>query len=106
MLALKSSVKLKGLQPQMVIGLLIASSIAEDMGLDLVVTSANDGKHMATSKHYSGNALDLRTHDWPTAVKLQFVEKLRGCLTAEYDLLFEDQGGPNEHVHLEFDPKA
>lgn len=105
MTALKSGVKLAGLQPQMVLGLLIASSIADDMDLDLVVTSANDGKHMVGSKHGTGEAIDLRTHDWPTEVKLRFVEKLRACLTAEFDLLFEDQDGPNEHVHVEFDPK-
>ena len=105
MVALKSSVKLKGLQPQAVVALLIASSIAEDMGLDLVVTSANDGNHMATSKHYSGEALDCRTHDWADEAKATFIRRVISGLGLYFDVVFEGAGTDNEHLHVEWDPK-
>lgn len=105
MTALKGSVKLTGLSPQIVVALIVASSIAEDMGLDLVVTSANDSKHGANSLHYKGAAIDLRTKNMPDPQRGQFVLKVRGCLTPDFDVVFEGEGTDNEHLHVEFDPK-
>ena len=105
MVALKSSVKLAGLTPQITVALIVASSIAQEMQRDLVVTSANDSKHMAGSKHYSGEALDFRTHDWAKDAKESFVNRLRAALGPNFDVIQEDMGGPNEHCHVEFDPK-
>lgn len=105
MTALKSGVKLKALTPQAVVALLVASSIAESMNLDLVVTSANDSSHMAGSKHYSGEALDFRTHDWTDAHKQQFMRLATANLGADFDVILEALGLPNEHLHVEYDAK-
>lgn len=105
MTALKNSVKLSSLKPQIVVAFVIASDIARSLGLDLIVTSANDSKHMTGSKHFVGEALDFRTHDWDDLTKSQFVAKLRACLTSDFDVVFEAANQPNEHLHVEWDPK-
>jgi len=39
----------------------IFSDVFEEYGVDFVITSARDGKHMVGSKHYEGAAFDTRT---------------------------------------------
>ena len=42
----KYGVKIKGIKPEMVLGLLIAEGYFDSMGIsEMVVTSATDGKH-------------------------------------------------------------
>src|SRR3989304_4563403 len=63
---------------------------------EAVVTSGKDGTHMATSLHYQGLAIDLRTRD--------FVERwgflLESQLGHGWDVVVE-----KDHIHLERDPK-
>ena len=60
----KNGVYLK-IQPEMAEGLPLIDAAYHDMAIDFecVVTSANDGRHMAGSLHYAGRAVDLRTRD-------------------------------------------
>lgn len=72
---------------------------------DLVITSGNDGTHMKGSLHYLDRALDLRTKNFPTRdLKFQFLAALKLRLGKGYDVIIEDLGGPNEHLHAEYDP--
>jgi hypothetical protein len=72
-----------------------------------VVTSGNDSKHGPNSLHGFDKALDFRTHSLPSReAKLAFRDAMRGVLGRDYDVILEDLGGPNEHLHAERDPKG
>lgn len=106
MLQLKTSVKLTGLQPQMVLAALIADSLYERSSLLLRITSANDSTHKPGSKHYDGLALDLGTKledgsQYTNILKVNLASELRLALGPEYDVVVEAN-----HLHIEFDPKA
>lgn len=102
---LKSDVDLRGVQPEAVMGMNIVESCYQDLGLELMVTSVKDGKHMATSLHYKGLAFDCRTKGLPLILD-DFVKKLREKLGPQFDVVLEDVGGENEHAHVEFDVKG
>jgi hypothetical protein len=74
--------------------------------VDLFVTSGNDGVHMRGSKHYDNEALDFRTKNLSKSDKHLFKTTLKGRLGKGYDLVLEDEDGPNEHLHVEWDPEG
>jgi len=70
---------------------------------------AHDG-HSEGSEHYEGDAIDFviqRDGDVLTAQNKKAVQLLRNGnkLPQGYDVIHEDIGGENEHVHVEYDPK-
>lgn len=70
----------------------------------LVITSANDGKHMKTSRHYKDEALDVRTHNWsvtPNRSKAFIMGWLQTQLGPKFTVMLEDEGTPNEHCHIQ-----
>ena len=72
----------------------------------LVITAGRNGKHKKGSKHPLDEALDIRTKNFPTReAKLAFARALRLELGPAYQVIFEDAGTPNEHLHCEFDPE-
>lgn len=106
---LKAGVSLTKLQPQIAIVVPIVAAIyAAHNAEEMVITSGNDGRHSTNSKHYSGNAIDLRI--WPFPEKAQQEAVVREIQTAlngkasnavgEYDVVLE-----KTHIHLEYDPK-
>lgn len=101
---LKVGVRLKDLQPQMVLAALIVERIFVERGGACTITSANDSTHSATSWHYKGRALDFRTHDFP-GDKQELLAALKAELDSDFDILLESLGGPQEHIHVEYDPK-
>jgi len=104
----KAGVGLKKLQPQLVLGIMLMKDIlAKTCGptVDCVITSCNDGEHMQGSFHYSGKAADFRTQH--TGMAKSFAEEARKELgPLGFDVILEDLGQPNEHLHLEYDPKT
>jgi hypothetical protein len=72
---------------------------------ELLITSGNDGVHMRGSKHYEDAALDFRTKTLSKNDKHLFKDTLAQRLGVGYDLILEDEDGPNEHLHVEYDPK-
>jgi len=75
-------------------------------GFQATITSSMDGSHMQNSKHYDGLAEDYRTHDLPDALKYNMFNEVRNILGTDYDVLFEYETQPNEHLHIEYDPKV
>ena len=66
-------------------------------------TSANDGKHMRGSRHFTSQAFDIRTRNIKGAVSLhaqKWTERIKVQLGRKYDVLFE-----GDHIHIEYDPK-
>lgn len=103
---LKKGVKLAGLRPQIVVALLVAEALWREYKTALVVTSGSDGKHKVGSKHYSGDAVDLRVWNLPGydatdtsgSVK-QIAAELGRRLGDEFDVVYE-----GDHLHVEYDP--
>lgn len=70
------------------------------VGREAIVTSGNDGKHMSTSLHYKGKAIDLRTKDLHRKLIPKLADALRIGLGKDWDIVVE-----KTHIHLEYDPK-
>lgn len=97
---LKEGVSVRGVQPELILGLRIVESVLDSFDIELVVTSITDGSHMANSLHGFGLAADIRSRDIPKD-KLDFVvASCRRALGKEFDLVVEA-----DHLHLEYDPK-
>lgn len=71
---------------------------------NLVITSGTDGVHKSGSMHAAGWAVDFRTKNLTPAEKHGLRDKVKARLGAAYDAILEDEGGPNEHLHVERDP--
>ena len=72
--------------------------------IDMFVTSGNDGTHMKGSKHYTNDALDIRTHHLDVDTRRALITDIQHRLGNDYQLVLEDAGKPNEHLHIEYDP--
>jgi len=102
----KAGVRVRDLQPQTALAISVCYSIYQDAGLDtMTVTSINDGRHNANSYHYRGRAFDLRTKGTGAGPSLAS-EIDRALRPLGFDVLLEDFGGPNEHIHVEFDRRG
>ena len=102
---LKPGVKLQNLRPQIVLAAMIVRDVYAKHGLDLRITSANDGKHKDTSLHYAGHAVDLGTKydtgiQYPQHLRDVVIADLRAALGADFDVVDEP-----DHIHVEYDPK-
>ena len=103
---LKPGVKLKGLSPQAVLIALIVDRAYADYNHETTITSANEGNHMEGSSHFKGEALDFRTKDLPPTVdKHMLRNEIKADLGDEFDVILENFGGDNEHIHVEWDVK-
>jgi len=72
-----------------------------------VITAICDGKHKEGSRHYEGEAFDMRSRNiFDHNDKLEFVEALKQALGPEFDVILEGVGEDWEHFHIEFDPKG
>jgi hypothetical protein len=67
----------------------------------LVITAGSDGTHMAGSKHYTGEAIDLRTKTLTHVAKAALIDRLRAELGPQFTVLLEDEDRPNEHLHCQ-----
>ncbi len=101
----KIGCSLKDLQPQTVLALYLCDEVYREHGEPMTVTSVNDGGHMTGSYHYQGKAFDLRTKGIENYPERIIAEIKRRLTPLGFDVVFEGAGEPNEHVHVEYDPK-
>ena len=80
--------------------ILVSERVYKDLGKECVITSLMDGKHMDTSKHYVGDAADLRIWFFNNAEKRIAVKQLKKELGVDFDVVLE-----KDHIHVEYDPK-
>lgn len=99
---LKPGVKLKELQPQTVVAMLVVESIYLAHDTEFVVTSCNDGKHKEDSFHYRGLAIDVRTRNY-FEDKQALRDEIAQALGEEFDVILESVGTESEHIHIEYD---
>lgn len=83
----------------------VIAGVWQRYGYTATLTSGLDGEHKEDSLHYSGMATDWRTKDLPATKKSQMIAEVKNILGIHYDVLFEYAGTPNEHMHVEYDPK-
>ena len=86
--------------PEILHAMAVADVVAGNFGVEAVCTSILDGKHMATSLHYSGRAFDLRTRDIPLGQREAFRADIALRLGPDYDVVLE-----GDHIHCEIDPE-
>ena len=65
------------------------------------VTSGNDRVHAPNSAHYTDEALDFRSKTMTPADKQRMVTVLSRRLGPDYVVILEDEGGLNEHLHVQ-----
>jgi len=76
----------------------------EMTGIELIITSGNDGSHSKNSKHYTDDAVDFRR--WyidflDEQKKEQFIKQMNEIFEDElFDIVLE-----KDHYHAEYDPK-
>jgi len=102
MLSYKPGVKLFGLKTEILAAIAVAESVYTHYGVPCVVTSVTEGEHSPGSRHYIGQAIDIRTRNVPNEAMLsKIVVSIKDALTDEYDVVLE-----TTHLHIEVDPKA
>jgi hypothetical protein len=72
-------------------------------GRSLVVTSGKDGKHTGGSKHYTGKAIDVRSHDLDPGEQVIFLAILAYMSPEKGIGVFDERGlssGPHWHIEL------
>ena len=95
---LKKGVKISGVRPELLMGLMVANSIiAYEFNTDMVVTSCTDGTHTPMSMHYVGQAVDIRISNLSDPVGV--VDRLKFELDGLFDIVLE-----RDHIHMEYDP--
>ena len=99
----KPSVRLKGLTPallRILRGVYAVSAACSDVP-EVVITSINDSTHGDKSRHYTNEAIDLRSKTFSPEAKTAFAVRLRAELGPQFTVLFEHSGTPNEHWHVQ-----
>lgn len=96
----KAGVKINGIKPECILGLLVCEKVYKDYGQEMVITSVTDSKHNWGSLHYMGFAFDLRTKEFMIDDLERIRKSLDKALTYEFDVVLE-----RDHFHIEFQPK-
>jgi hypothetical protein len=105
MISLKVGVRILGLRAELLLGILVVNSVYEEFNIDLEITCLIEGVHSVASLHYAGQGVDLGVHRIPADKRVEVLNKAKNALGEDFDLLHEYVGLPNEHFHLEYQPK-
>jgi hypothetical protein len=106
MIYITEGVRFRELRPEIYNIFPLLDDIFKGHNLECTITSANDRKHMTNSFHYKNLALDLRSHYIPNGREQEVIGEIKEAIGLDYDVILEDLDTPNEHIHLEFDPKG
>ncbi len=98
-LSLGALVRIQGIRPEMIFGLMIVSDLCRGTGAKALITSVVDGLHMINSLHYSGCGTDFIL-DLVEDREAWLVE-LKKRLGRDFDVI--DEG---DHVHVEYQPRV
>lgn len=95
----------RGVTPRNLYIMAAAANVAEMLGVEVVITSGTDGKHMKGSKHYTSEALDIRTKTLSREKKFALLDGILARLGTNYQGILESEDKVNEHIHVEYDPQ-
>jgi hypothetical protein len=106
--AVKNTAILYGIKPEMVLCHQVVAAVFHEHYVPCVITDGPGDGHGKRSLHPVGYALDYRTKHitgWKRETTIRdLVKRLKEALP-QCDVVLEDLGGDNEHIHIEFDPK-
>jgi hypothetical protein len=99
---LKRGVESHDISWQVWYGIGVADAVSRQEGCgEVIVTSLRDGSHLHTSRHYTGEAFDMRTRHMPPEAAKAVYHRLRATLDPQgFDTVLE-----SDHIHCEWDPK-
>lgn len=107
-IGIKEGVKLYGLSPELLLGIMVVSGHYETLKVPMIITSLNDSgtSHRGNSLHAMGQAADIRSKNLPLDQdqKKHLVQAISYDLGDNYDIILEAAGTPNEHLHIEYQP--
>lgn len=90
-----------------VIILIALRTISSALRIDFTITSGYDGKHgigdfLNKDPHYTGEAYDVRSHDFTAQQKIEILDRLYQLLGSDmfYGFL-ENPGLADEHFHIQ-----
>jgi len=103
----KDGVSVDGITKECISGMFVAEEVIKlYYNREMVITSVTDGKHKEGSKHYEGNAFDIRTwtsrtsgKQMSTGAKRHLAYLIGLSLGDDWDLVAEPT-----HLHIEYDP--
>ena len=98
---IKSTARISGLRPEMVLGLFIMDGVFKSHGSELIITSALDSKHGYGSLHFRGDGVDLRTRHLQEHAVGPIIDEMKDKLGPDFDVVLE-----GNHIHVEFQPKT
>lgn len=92
--------KLKDVIKTKLLGLANICKTIEGEKYMMTITSGHEltSRHMKESKHYTGEAIDIRKFDMKNTKIV--LEEIREYLGNDYDVVEE-----KTHIHIEYDPK-
>lgn len=111
---LKPGVRLRGIRPELVAALVVVEDVYLRVCIhtgyisEFVVTSIADSVHAEkASLHYAGAAFDFRIHDiTDNLTKASLRAEVEAALGQDFDVVLEEPGTDNEHIHVEYQPKS
>jgi len=105
MLSLKPGIKIYGIKPEILLGLIIIERVFDSLNIPCVVTSPanNSEAHSSTnSLHYTGQAIDIRLpsrYNPSAGLDKSVTDSIRNVLGEEFDVVLE-----SNHIHVEYQP--
>jgi len=102
----KQGVKIFGARSELVFAALVVDSAYRQYNEEAVITSVTEGKHSYGSFHKNGLAMDVRTKGIEDKKKRAIFREIKASLTDEFDVILESLGQPQEHIHIECQPKS
>lgn len=95
--ALKAGIDPTGVTQELLSALGVAQNVYSLFGQPFTVTSLTEGQHVTNSKHYIGQAADLRTNGVDPATVPQIAQNLQAQLGPQYYVLQEA-----DHIHVQY----
>lgn len=99
--------RLQAIRPEINTALLVLDGILRKYGdVTMEIRHGLDGVHTRASCHYNGCAEDIKfMSTLEQEVKQQIYVEFKASVGQDFDVLFEDTSGDNEHFHIEWQPK-
>lgn len=102
-IGVKDGVNMDHLGSEIVAAFAAVAAAYASVGATPVITSANDGTHMAGSQHYANQAIDLRANNITSSAATAIVAALQAALGSNYFVQFESfsSNPSNNHIHIQ-----
>jgi hypothetical protein len=97
---LKPGVDILGIKPEAMMAVIIAGSVWNKYGQELVLTSVCDSQHSKYSRHNFGFAFDCRTRYFSKEEKKAVTKELKSALGRHFNVVVH-----STHIHCAYKPQ-